>query len=210
MHADRIRALLEAPLLEAGWVVEDLTVSPAGRRSVIRVAVDRDLAVLGDDATTPVAPVSLDEVAEATRVVDAVLDAEAVARLLPGAYVLEVSSPGVDRPLTRPRHLRRNVGRLVQLRLADGTQAAGRIASVDADTVRLLPDPGLTGSDEARSVPVADVRSGRVVIEFGRVDEPDEPDVPDRPDDSDEPDESDESGDGPGETDATDPREEQD
>ena len=192
MSAQRIRTVLEAPLLRAGWVLEDLTVSPAGRRSVVRVAVDRDLGYLGADASTPVPPVSLDEVADATRVVDAALEAasDTLAGVLPGAYVLEVSSPGVDRPLTLPRHLRRNVGRLVSLTLADGSAAAGRIASVDAETVTLRPDTGVAGVAAVRAVravPLPEVRSGRVVVEFGRLpdelDELDELDEPDQPDD---------------------------
>nr|MDT0666278.1 ribosome maturation factor RimP [Micromonospora sp. DSM 115978] len=71
----------------------------AGARSVVRVVVDRDGGI------------DLDAVAEASRLVSAVLDEGRGP--LPGAYVLEVTSPGVDRPLTRPRHWQRAVGRLV-------------------------------------------------------------------------------------------------
>jgi ribosome maturation factor RimP len=169
MQAGRVRTLVEAPLLRAGWVVEDVSVTPAGRRSVVRVAVDRDLAGLGEDATSPVPPVSLDDVAEATRVVDAALEAQDSATAAP--YVLEVSSPGLDRPLTERRHFRRNVGRLVTLRLTDGTRAAGRIRSVTHDLVDLVADPGVDGAATPRVVALDEIVDGRVVLEFGRPDD---------------------------------------
>ena len=162
MVIEQIRSAIESPLAGLGLLVEDLTVTPAGRRRVVRIAVDRDLSALHlpDDAT-PVAPLSLDEVAEATRVIEAVLDPDEVSG--PGAFVLEVSSPGVDRPLTEPRHLRRNVGRLVALRTADGAQLTGRILSVSADELILGAPSGPVG------MPVSQVRSARVQVEFGQV-----------------------------------------
>ena len=76
MIADRIRAALTAPLADLGLVVEDLSVQAAGRRRVVRVAVDVDLADLAsDDTTSRIAPLSLDEIADATRVVSDTLDA---------------------------------------------------------------------------------------------------------------------------------------
>lgn len=162
MAVERIRAAIEAPLAALGLLVEDVSVTPAGRRRAVRVAVDRDLAALDlpDDAT-PVAPLSLDEVTEATRVVDAALDSADV--LGAGGYVLEVSSSGVDRPLTERRHLRRNVGRLVLVRTVDGTEVAGRIAAVGADELVLETPTGRVG------MPVAQVRAARVQVEFGRL-----------------------------------------
>jgi len=155
-------------------------VTAAGRRSVVRIAVDRSLAGLANtDTTSFVAPLSLDEVADATRVVDAALDSDT--RVGNAPYVLEVSSPGVDRPLTQPRHLRRNVGRLVRLRLLDGAERSGRIASVSDLVIVLTPDPAADPAATAAGpveVPVNQVRDGRVIIEFGRIDEVDL-DVPD-------------------------------
>jgi ribosome maturation factor RimP len=167
MRAERVRADVEAPLAALGLLVEEVTVTAAGRRSVVRIAVDRDLAELAaDDGTSRVAPLSLDDVAEATRAVSAALDADP--RLGEAPYVLEVSSPGVDRPLTLPRHLRRNVGRLVRLTCADGAVVAGRIRAVDVGEVHLDADPAVGAGGR---VLLTELRIGRVVIEFGRSDE---------------------------------------
>lgn len=162
MVIEHIRAAIESPLAGLGLLVEDVSVTPAGRRRVVRIAVDRDLAALDlADDTTPVAPLSLDEVTEATRAVDAAL--EAGNTMGESAYLLEVSSAGVGRPLTEHRHLRRNVGRLVALRTHDGTEHAGRITSVSADEVRLDTADGPVG------LPLAEVHSARIQVEFGRL-----------------------------------------
>jgi ribosome maturation factor RimP len=162
---EQVRGAIEGPLSDLGLLVEDVTVTPVGRRRVVRVAVDRDLSALDlPDGSTPVAPLGLDEVAEATRVIEAALEPDDVSGS--GPFVLEVSSPGVDRPLTAPRHLRRNVGRLVVVRTADGEQLTGRIRSVSADELVLDAPTGRVG------MPVAQVRSARVQVEFGRL--PDE------------------------------------
>ena len=105
---DRIEAELAAPLADLGLDVEAVELSPAGERRVLRVAVDKDGGV------------TLDDVAEATRAVSAVLDESDALGEQP--YTLEVTSRGVDRPLTLPRHWRRNVGRLVTVTLTDGEQ----------------------------------------------------------------------------------------
>src|SRR3954468_24237916 len=78
----------------AGYDLEELVVTPAGRRSVVRVVVDRDEGV------------TLDDIADVSRAVSAALD-DNDGDLGPTPYVLEVTSPGVDRPLTDPRHWRR-------------------------------------------------------------------------------------------------------
>jgi ribosome maturation factor RimP len=162
MVAERIRACVDAPLAAMGLLVEDVTVTPAGRRRVVRVAVDCDLAELApDDATSVVPPLDLDEVAEATRAVSDALDSAGV--MGQGPYVLEVSSPGVDRPLRHPRHLRRNVGRLVTLTRGDGSTVSGRLVGVDGARATVLAAAG-TPVD----VPLDQVRVGRVTVEFAR------------------------------------------
>ena len=174
MVTEAIRGVIESPLASLGLLVEDVTVTPAGRRRVLRIAVDRDLAALDlPEDSTPVAPLSLDEVAQATRAIESALDPAPDAGSKPGSgsndivgpgpYVLEVSSPGVDRPLTQPRHLRRNVGRVVAVRTVDGAQLTGRIRAVSADEL-LLETP--TGPVR---MPVGQVRSARVRVEFGQV-----------------------------------------
>jgi ribosome maturation factor RimP len=146
--ATRVRAVIEPPLADAGFDVEDVSVRAAGKRQLVQVAVDRDGGV------------TLDDVADATRVVSAALDdADPIA----SAYVLEVTSRGVDRPLTLPRHWRRNAGRLVKATLADGTQVLGRIQSADDDGAEVLVQV-----DEQVRVTFADVTSATIEVEFTR------------------------------------------
>ncbi len=181
MQSRQIRSTVEPPLAAIGLRVEDVSVSPAGRRSVVRITVDRDLAHLAGDATTPVAPLSLDDVAEATRAVSAALDADPSMGSAP--YVLEVSSPGVDRPLTSHDHFRRNVGRLVTLALHDGGTVAGRIRAVTEAAIEVTPDAAATAATTGvvgmpdGPVPLSAVRLGRVVVEFGRVEDLDGDDL---------------------------------
>lgn len=112
---DRLVAALAPVVASAGYDLEDVELSGPGRRTVVRIVVDRDGGF------------GLDDVADLSRDVSAMLDESD--DLLPGAYVLEVSSPGVDRPLTLTRHWRRNVDRLVEIRRTDGAALTGRIRS---------------------------------------------------------------------------------
>jgi ribosome maturation factor RimP len=136
---------------EAGYDLEDVAVTPAGRRSLVRVIVDADGGI------------DLDAIAEVSRLVSDALDADAgnpgSPRALSGAYVLEVTSPGVDRPLTEQRHWRRAAGRLVSVPVV-GQPVTGRVAHVDDSGVTL--DTG----GVSRQVPWADLGRGKVQIEF--------------------------------------------
>jgi len=145
---DRIEAELVDPLKEMGLDVEAVEVTPAGKRRVLRVAVDKDGGV------------TLDDVADATREVSRVLDDSDVMGEMP--YTLEVTSRGVDRPLTLPRHWRRNEDRLVRATLADGSDLTGRIVASD-DTAATLDVDG-----ERREVAYTDVAKALVQIEFNR------------------------------------------
>ena len=154
----RLVQLLAPAVRSAGLDLEDVTVTAAGRRSVVRVVVDRDGGV------------PLDDVAEVSRVVGKALDELDAAE--PGAlgasYVLEVSSPGVDRPLTAPRHWRRNTDRLVTAVLRDGGELTGRVRGADESEdggVRFEID------GDARAVPYADLLRGTVQVEFARTDQ---------------------------------------
>lgn len=144
----RLTALLEAPVAALGLDLEGVEVTPAGKRRVLRVAVDKDGGV------------DMDDVAEATRAVSEILDDADVLGSAP--YTLEVSSPGVDRPLTLPRHWRRNVGRLVRVTPTDGTAYDGRIVAAEEDHAVLS-----AGDAEVR-VPYAEVRRADIQIEFSR------------------------------------------
>ena len=151
---DRIEAELVDPLKEMGLDVEAVEVTPAGKRRVLRVAVDKDGGV------------TLDDVADATREVSRVLDDSDVMGEMP--YTLEVTSRGVDRPLTLPRHWRRNADRLVKVTLAPPLtgEVTGRILDCDEDAdeggVRLDVD------GEVRRIAYADVKKALVQVEFNR------------------------------------------
>ena len=164
--AQEIRATLEPVLAPLGLVVEDVSVSPAGKRRLVRVLVDSDIAGLdAADTTSAVPPLSLDAVAEATRAVSDELDASDVMGQAP--YVLEVSSPGVGRPLTSRDQLRRQVGRLVEVVHQDGTDT-GRLTEVGADSLTL--EVPATKKTPARHVTLDldTVQRGTVQVEFTR------------------------------------------
>jgi ribosome maturation factor RimP len=142
----------------AGFDLEDVSVSRVGRRHLVRVVIDRD------------AGVDLDAITEVSRSVSSALDAaeQAGAAVVPGEYVLEVSSPGVDRPLTEPRHWHRSVGRLVTVAVAHGEgtrHLTGRV--VDADDRRVM----LEVDDGPVELPYDRLGPGRVQVEWQR--EPD-------------------------------------
>ncbi len=164
---DTIRPALSQPLADLSLVLDDLSIIPAGRRRVVRVLVDRDLSFLApSDTTSRVVPLTLDEVAEATRAVSDALDEGDLMGTEP--YTLEVSSPGVDRPLQGHRAFRRNVGRLVAVVLESGDTLTGRITSVSADRVA-LEEPAVKKAPARRHEVALDaVTSARVQVEFGR------------------------------------------
>jgi ribosome maturation factor RimP len=146
----RVHDALAPVVSAAGYDLEDVSVTTAGRRSVVRVVVDRDGGV------------DLDAVAEVSRSVSDALDGAEVMGTAP--YVLEVTSPGVDRPLTEPRHWRRATGRLVRVHVPDGGQLIGRVVDGDDDTIRLDID------GEVRSFAYTDLGPGHVQVEFSRED----------------------------------------
>ena len=147
----RIAEVLTEPLAATGLDVEAIDLTPAGKRRLLRVAVDKDGGV------------TLDDIAEATKEVSRVLDGPTGSDVMgEQPYTLEVTSPGIDRPLTHPRHWRRNQGRLVKATLADGGTVTGRITDSD-DTRAVLDVDG--NRDEIAFV---DVKRAKIGIEFNR------------------------------------------
>ncbi|WP_460368579.1 ribosome maturation factor RimP [Actinocorallia lasiicapitis] len=141
--------LLGPVTAEAGFDLEDVNISQAGKRRVVRIVVDADGGV------------NLDDVAVVSRAIAAELDET---DLLGGApYVLEVTSPGVDRPLTHPRHWRRAAGRLVKFATAEGVAVEGRVIDADEEKIRLE-----VGGGEVSYAPSA-IGPGRVQVEFRRI-----------------------------------------
>jgi ribosome maturation factor RimP len=150
----RLRTVVEPVVSAAGYDLEATSLRRVGRRHQVRVIID------GDDG------VNLDTVADLSRDISAALDAaeESGGDLIAGEYDLEVSSPGVDRPLTLPRHWRRNVGRLVKVTVADRS-VVGRVVATDDTGVEL--DVG----GQSRRVAYPELGPGRVQIEFNRLTE---------------------------------------
>ena len=165
------------PVLESfGLELDALEVVPAGKRRVVRIVVDGD----GPKGRGPL----LDDIAEASQVVSAALDATNVTGQ--AAYTLEVSSRGVGRPLTSAKHWRRNTDRLVKVDLADGSHLTGRITAAGEDGVALDVD------GTAREVAYADMTKALVQVELNRkVDPEDEAAGPDIEDDTNDEDEDD-------------------
>lgn len=144
-----VKALVEPAVMEAGFDLEELKVTKAGRRLLVRALID------GDGGVT------LDDIAEVSRQASKALDSsENTGGLFADAsYTLEVSSPGVDRPLTLPRHWRRNIGRLVEVAIG-GTKTQGRIAAADERGIDLEVKGHL------RAVTFAELGAGKVQIEM--------------------------------------------
>lgn len=163
---DSIREALRTPLDALGMVVEDVSVTPAGKRRVVRVAVDRDLGAAPGETTTVTPPLRLDEIADATRSVSEELDTSDV--LGDQAYVLEVSSPGVDRPLTQPRHFRRNVTRLVTITPADGQPVTGRIQRAGEEDLTLAFPADRRSPARTEDIRYAVISRAVVQVEFSR------------------------------------------
>ena len=170
--ADGVRALAATAAQAAGLVLEGVTITPAGRRRVLRVVVD-----LPDDRA---GGVPMESVAAASHALSAALAGSSVMGGAP--YVLEVSSPGADRPLTEPRHWRRARGRLVRVTLDGGRELTGRLESADSEGVVI----------DGTAVPWQRLGTGRVELEFNRPDAAD--DLADDEDEDDEADDEDEEG----------------
>lgn len=148
----RLTRLLEPVVHALNMDLEGIRVATAGRRRVLRVTIDADGGV------------SLDDIAVASREFSIRLDR--ADEMGDDPYTLEVSSPGVDRPLTLPRHWRRNVGRVVLAAGPDGGDGIlGRITSASESGVILEQD----GS--AREYSYAELGPGRVQVEFSRLEQ---------------------------------------
>ena len=143
---DRLAEELTSPIGDLGLDLEAVDLSSAGKRRILRVAIDKDGGV------------TMDDIADATREVSRVLDDTDL--MGQQAYTLEVSSPGVGRPLTLPRHWRRNQGRLVKVIFHEEDPLTGRIT--DSDESGALLD--VEGTE--RRVEYAGVRKAKIQIEF--------------------------------------------
>ena len=167
-----LQQLLDGALEGSGVGLDGVSVTPAGRRRVVKVVVDRAFTADGD-VTDEIAPLSLDEIADATRAVSDALDPSDVLGEQP--YTLEVTSPGVSRPLTEPRHFQRNVGRLVTVTRTDGTRVTGRIVRAGGEDLTLSVPAELKSAARDGRVAYGGVRRAEVQVEVSRRDLPDDP-----------------------------------
>jgi ribosome maturation factor RimP len=153
-QAKALRSLAEPIVAGLDCDLEDVVIRQAGKRRLVRIVVDHHSGGL-----------TLDLVASISREIARVLDDSTV--LGNSAYVLEVTSPGVDRPLTLPRHWTRAVSRLVRVTPRSGDTIEGRVLSADETQAVLDVDGAET------PVAYADVARAVVQVEFTRIDEPD-------------------------------------
>ncbi|MHC0434355.1 ribosome maturation factor RimP [Streptomyces sp. O3] len=156
-QSERLRDLLEPLVSSRDLDLEEVSVTPAGKRRVLSVVVDADGGV------------QLDTCAELSREISEKLDETDA--MGPGEYVLEVTSPGADRPLTQHRHYVRAVGRLVKFQLtpeAGPGELVARVLKADEEGLD-LEVPGVKGRKAtARRLAFADIAKARVEIEFSR------------------------------------------
>ncbi|WP_343571553.1 ribosome maturation factor RimP [Mycobacterium sp.] len=141
--------LLDGEFARAGYEIEDVVIDQRSQPPRITVIADGDAAL------------DLDTVAELSRSAASLLDAE---RDIGGAYVLEVSSPGVDRPLTSEKHFRRARGRKVELVLTDGSQLTGRVGEIVDGTVNVVVRNGRDWT--VRPIALDDVTKAVVQVDF--------------------------------------------
>ncbi|MEU0537583.1 ribosome maturation factor RimP [Amycolatopsis tolypomycina] len=144
--ASRLQPIVAEAVTAAGFDLDSFEVQQAGRRQLVKVVVDADDGV------------GLDEVAEVSRKVSAALDEND--HVLASAYTLEVTSPGLDRPLTQARHWRRARFRLVKVTPNDGAAFVGRVGHAGEHAARVLE------GGKIRDVRYADVAKAVVEIEF--------------------------------------------
>lgn len=150
---EQVKELLDGEFTSAGYEIEDVVIDGAARPPRITVVADGDR------------PLDLDTVAALSRSASEQLDRIDTE---PGSvpYVLEVTSPGVDRPLTTEKHYRRARGRKVELVLSDGSQLTGRLGAVTAGTVALVVPEGGRGNFSVRELPLDAINKAVVQVEF--------------------------------------------
>jgi len=142
---EEISAAITPALSDLGFYLEDITITSAGRRSMLTVIVDGDTHL------------SLDQVTVATKAISEIV--ENIQSLGQAPFTLEVTSPGLDRPLTKPRHWRKNIDRLVKIVLLDGKEIKGRVK--DATEISATVDE--------QAIKFSDIKRATLEIEFKQV-----------------------------------------
>lgn len=152
---DQIAELITPALQQAGYFLEDVNLVTPGNHRIVTVIVDGESAL------------NLDQVTVASKLVSELMDEAPFMGETP--FTLEVTSPGIDRPLTLPRHFAKNVTRLLKVTKTDGEVVTGRIASnTDADVTLTV---AVKKETKEVVVSLADIKRAAVEIEFNRKDE---------------------------------------
>lgn len=147
--AENLTEVLSPAIQRAAFVLEEVTVTPVGKRRLISVVIDRE-------ESNP----SLDEVTAVSKVISEILDNYSQLGEMP--FTLEVTTPGVDRPLTLPRHWKKNIGRLVKISPTQGEKLVGRISAFDGANVTLELNK------EERVLSLSEITRAQIEIEFNR------------------------------------------
>jgi ribosome maturation factor RimP len=150
--SEKITELVKPAVEKAGFFLEDVHVLSPGKHRIITCIVDGQT------------PLNLDQVTSVSRDISELLDAASFLDETP--FTLEVTSPGVDRPLTLSRHWQKNLSRLVKVVKLDGSIVNGRITTVEELHVLLTED--IKGKPKEHTVQFADIKRATVEIEFNR------------------------------------------
>ncbi|MEP9413611.1 ribosome maturation factor RimP [Gordonia sp. VNQ95] len=152
IEKQRVHDLVEHLVVEGGFDLEDVIISSAAGADEVRLVVDRDGGA------------DLDVLGALTRDINEVLDAGPDISDTP--YTLEVTSPGIGRPLTLPRHWRRAQGRKVRATLHDGRKVEGRIGASTDDEVTVVTNT--RGRIGAEAIPLTAIERAVVEVDFSR------------------------------------------
>ena len=153
-----ITDLISPAVTEAGFFLEEVQIASPGSHRIVTCVVDGQT------------PLNLDQVTVASRLISELLDSADFMGETP--FTLEVTSPGVDRPLTQPRHWTKNLTRLIKVTLSDGTITTGRLTEFNEVNATLVEN--IKGRLKEHTVVFADIKRAVVEIEFNRKDAIDE------------------------------------
>ena len=152
---DQVSELVTPAVSDLGFYLEDVHVATPGSHRIVTCIVDGD------------ASLNLDQVTSVSRVISELLDEAPFMGETP--FTLEVTSPGVDRPLTQPRHFAKNVDRLLKIIKLDGSEITGRILSNSDHDVTLTV--AVKKETLEQTISLADIKRAVVEIEFNRKDD---------------------------------------
>ncbi len=143
--SEEISAVITPAINALGFYIEDITITSAGRRSLITVIVDGDTHL------------SLDQVTVVTKAISEIM--ETISAVGDNPFTLEVTSPGLDRPLTKARHWQKNINRLIKVVLLDGSEIKGRIKNVNE----------VSATVDEKNINYSDIKRATLEIEFKQV-----------------------------------------